>query len=71
MFTCVLHTNKTPDNWITAKCMLKLSLRKFYGRHYDLPNRYKVYVSQMTMDMFHSSYSQFSPFLDHDLSPGL
>jgi hypothetical protein len=55
MFSCVLHTNKTPDNWITAKCMLKLSLRKFYGRHYDLPNRYKVYVSQMTMDMFHSS----------------
>jgi hypothetical protein len=27
---------------------LKSSLRKFYGRHHDLVNRYGVFVSQMT-----------------------
>ena len=32
---------------------LKSSLRKFYGRHHDLVNRYVVSVSQMTTDMFH------------------
>ena len=34
---------------------LKSSLRKFYGRHHDLINRYGISVSQMTMDMFHLS----------------
>ena len=34
---------------------LKSSLRKFYGRHYDLVNRYGVYVSQMSTHMFHLS----------------
>jgi len=31
---------------------LKLSLRKFYGRHQYLVNRYGVCLSQMTTDMF-------------------
>jgi hypothetical protein len=30
-------------------------LRKFYGRHHDLVDRYGISVSQMTMDMFHLS----------------
>ena len=34
---------------------LKSSLRKFYGRHHDLVDRYGISVSQMTMDMFHLS----------------
>jgi hypothetical protein len=34
---------------------LKSLLRKFYGRHYDLVNRYGISVSQMTTDMFHLS----------------
>jgi len=32
---------------------LKSPLRKFYGRRYDLVNRYGIIVSQMTMDMFY------------------
>ena len=31
---------------------LKSSLRKYYGRHHDLVNRYGISVSQMTTDMF-------------------
>jgi hypothetical protein len=36
---------------------LKSSFRKFYGRHNvnDLVDRYGIYVSQMTTDMFHLS----------------
>jgi hypothetical protein len=35
---------------------LKSSLRTYYGRHYDLVDRYGIYVPQMTMDMlFHLS----------------
>ena len=34
---------------------LKSSLRKFYGPHHDLVNRYGISVSQMTTDMFHLS----------------
>jgi hypothetical protein len=34
---------------------LKSSLRRFYGRHYDLVNRYGIPVSQITTDMFHLS----------------
>ena len=34
---------------------LKSSLRKFYGPHHDLVDRYGISVSQMTTDMFHSS----------------
>jgi hypothetical protein len=35
---------------------MKSSLRKCYGRHYDLVDRYGIYVSQMTMDrLFHLS----------------
>jgi hypothetical protein len=34
---------------------LKSSLRKFYGCHHDLVDRYGISVSQMTTDMFHLS----------------
>ena len=34
---------------------LKSSLRKFYGRHHYLVDRYGISVSQMTTDMFHLS----------------
>ena len=34
---------------------LKSSLRKFYSRHHDLVDRYRISVSQMTTDMFHLS----------------
>ena len=34
---------------------LKSRLRKFYGRHHDLVDRYGISVSQMTTDMFHLS----------------
>jgi hypothetical protein len=34
---------------------LKSSLRKFYGRHHDLVDRYGISVSQMTTDMFYLS----------------
>jgi hypothetical protein len=34
---------------------LKSSLRKFYGRHHDLIDRYGISVSQMTKHMFHIS----------------
>ena len=47
------------------------SLRKFYGRHHDLVDRYGISVSQMTTDMIHLSQTLPRPFLIHDLSPGL
>jgi hypothetical protein len=31
---------------------LKSSLRKIYGHHYDLINRYEISVSQMITDIF-------------------
>ncbi len=34
---------------------LKSSLLKLCGRHHDLVDRYGIYVSQMTTDMFHLS----------------
>ena len=34
---------------------LQSSLRKFYGRHHDLVNRYGIFVLQMTTDMFYLS----------------
>ena len=34
---------------------LMSSLRKFYGRHHDLVDRYRIYVSQMTTNMLHLS----------------
>ena len=34
---------------------LKSSLRKCYGRHHDVVDRYGISVSQMTTDMFHLS----------------
>jgi hypothetical protein len=34
---------------------LMSSLRKFYGRHHDLIDRYGISVSQMITDLFHLS----------------
>ena len=34
---------------------LKSPLRKFYGRHHDLVDRYGMSMSQMTTNMFHLS----------------
>jgi hypothetical protein len=47
---------------------LKSSLRKSYGRHHDLVDRYGISVSQMTMDMLHLSQTLPSPFLIHDIT---
>ena len=41
--------------WKLLNQRLKSSLRKFYGRHHDLVDRYEISVSQMTTDMFHLS----------------
>jgi hypothetical protein len=49
---------------------LKLSLRKWYGSHHDMVDRYVISVSQMTTDMFHMQTLP-GPFLIHDLLPGL
>ena len=40
---------------------LRSSLRKFYGRHHDVANRYRVSVSQMITDMFCLSYYNHNP----------
>ena len=50
---------------------LKSWLRKFYGHHHDLVDRYGISVSQMTKDMFPLSLTLAGPFLIHDLSPSL
>ena len=50
---------------------LKSSLRKFYGHHHDLVNRYGTSVSQMTTDMLHLSWTLPGPFLIQDLLPGI
>jgi hypothetical protein len=50
---------------------LKSWLRKYYGRHHDVVNRYGMSVSEITTDMFQLSVSQSGPFLIHDLSSGL
>jgi len=49
---------------------LKSSLRKCYGGHHDLVDRYIIFVSQMTTDMFHLSPTLLDTFLIHDLPPG-
>ena len=50
----LLLTRKLLDQgFLLAK--LKSSLRKFYGRHHDMTDRYEISVSQMTTDMFHVS----------------
>ena len=44
-------TRKLLNNGLVV-VKLKSSLRKFYGHHHDLVDRYGVSVSHMTMDMF-------------------
>ena len=49
---CLLLTRKLLNQgFLLVK--LKSSLRKFYSRHHDLVDRYGIFVSQMTTDMFH------------------
>ena len=50
----LLLARKLLNQWF-IRVKLKSSLRKFYGRHHDLVNRYGISVSQMTTDMFHLS----------------
>ena len=47
--------------------MLKSLFRQLCGRHDDLVNRHGVCVSQITMDMFSLSYSQYvvSSFMNY------
>ena len=49
-----LLTRKLLNQWVLL-VKLQSSLRKFYGRHHDLVDRYGISVSQMTTDMFHLS----------------
>jgi hypothetical protein len=46
----LLTRNLLNQGFLLAK--LKSSFRKFYGRHHDLVNRYRISVSKMTTDMF-------------------
>ena len=66
----LLLTRKLLNQWFLV-VQSKSSLRKSYGRHYDLVNRYEISVSQITADMFPFSLSQYGPFLIHSISPGL
>jgi hypothetical protein len=50
----LMLTKKLPNQgFLLVK--LKSSLRKFYGRHHDLVDRYGIFVSQITTDIFHLS----------------
>jgi hypothetical protein len=49
------RTNNDLRNIHIKLLKLKSSLRKFYGRHHDLVDRYRKYVVKMTTDMFHLS----------------
>ena len=66
----VVAYNKTTEQGLLV-FKLKSSLCQFYGRHHDLLNRYSIYLSQITTDMFRLSKSQFVPYLIHDISPAL
>jgi hypothetical protein len=47
---------------------LKSSLRKLYGGHHDLVDRYGISVSQMTSDMFQlSKLSRRVPLVEQEL----
>ena len=53
-----------------GKCTIgrvESSLRKFYGRHHELVDRYGITVSQMISDMFLMSYYNPLPFHEFDL----
>ena len=49
-----LLTRKLLNQWFLL-VKLKSSLRKFYGGHHDLVDRYGISVSQITTDMCHLS----------------
>jgi hypothetical protein len=48
----LMLTRKLLNNGLVV-VKLKSSLRKFYGHHHDLVDRYGISVSHMTTDMFH------------------
>jgi hypothetical protein len=48
----LLLTRKLRNQWFLL-VKLRSSLRKFYGRHHDLVERYRIYLSQMTTNMLH------------------
>ena len=50
---------------------LKSSLRKLYGCHHDLVDRYRISVSQMATYMFHLSQTHPGRLLIRDLLSGL
>ena len=52
---CGYHQDFLDRGLVLTRKVLNQSLRKFYGRHHDLGNRYGISVSQMTTDMFHLS----------------
>ena len=52
---CGYHQDFLDRGLVLTRKVLNQSLRKFYGRHHDLDNRYGISVSQMTTDMFHLS----------------
>ena len=49
---------------------LKSSLRKYYGRHHSLVDRYGVSVSHITTNMYHLSKTLPGSLLIRDLLPG-
>ena len=50
---CCYQGNYCTKGFLFVK--LKSSIRKFYGRHHDLVNRYGTSVSQMSTNTFHLS----------------
>jgi hypothetical protein len=48
-----LLLTRKPLNQEFLLVKLKSLLWKFYDRHHDLVDRYGIFVSQMTTDMFH------------------
>ena len=50
---------------------LKSSLRKLYGRHHNLVDRYEIFISQMTMDLFLFTYVFFPDLSLQILLPDL
>ena len=60
----LMLTRKLPNQGFLLD-KLKSSLRKFYGRHHDLVDRYGISVSQMTTDMFHLSWTLTYRFFPH------
>jgi hypothetical protein len=68
-FLFKVKTDKEP-NILISFIAIYISCLELRNRVVSSAN-YGISVSQMTTDMFHLSESLSSPFLIHDLSPGL